>query len=112
MKYDGMKLTLRSADVAPRAGAWIEVKPARIVVTRYQGSLPVRERGLKYFWAPQNPHQNHVAPRAGAWIEVLSGTSIDVIMSVAPRAGAWIEVGRLPRRRPQYPRRSPCGSVD
>ncbi len=34
--------------VAPRSGAWIEIHPDRYMI-RYSLSLPVRERGLKYF---------------------------------------------------------------
>ena len=42
---------LAEAEVAPRAGAWIEID----VVDNHAplvGSLPVRERGLKYYKAP------------------------------------------------------------
>ena len=56
-------------NVAPRAGAWIEMfDPAA-----------VRQALI-------------VAPRAGAWIEMRSATQQDLTFAVAPRAGAWIEI--------------------
>ena len=36
-----------------------------------QKSLPVRERGLKYFNELPEAAKEKVAPRAGAWIEIL-----------------------------------------
>ena len=44
----GMKTGNGSARVAPLAGAWIEIEcPSKSEITRV-GSLPSRERGLKY----------------------------------------------------------------
>ena len=57
-----------AAEVAPRAGAWIET------FLGYQ----FREYGL-------------VAPRAGAWIETCMARPPCTSCRVAPRAGAWIE---------------------
>ena len=34
-------------------------------------SLPMRERGLKYNYRPEELHRQEVAPHAGAWIEIL-----------------------------------------
>ena len=56
--------------VAPRAGAWIEMLSPTCTITRKGGSLPVRERGLKFFHDPASLHCLSVAPRAGAWIEI------------------------------------------
>jgi len=81
-------------NVAPRAGAWIEIRNSRnnyasskSLPVRERGlkseqcerffkilltSLPVRERGLKYVERRQTYRRYRVAPRAGAWIEMLS----------------------------------------
>ncbi len=59
----------RTSQVAPLAGAWIEITTWK---TAFQtpGSLPSRERGLKYTsWEPACMIR-HVAPLAGAWIEI------------------------------------------
>ena len=78
------------ADVAPLAGAWIEIPFATIVA----------------------PKLIFVAPLAGAWIEIFKSKAGDRMGSVAPLAGAWIEI----RQIRSYPRplssRSPRGSVD
>ena len=64
-------LELPDFEVAPRAGAWIEI-------------LPVRKPLAKY----------PVAPRAGAWIEMLNIRATPEYPDVAPRAGAWIEISK------------------
>ena len=83
------RVLLTTSDVAPHAGAWIEITYAEIS-TASGLSLPMRERGLKY--QPDRLCAGHeqVAPHAGAWIEMM-----DLISSFLRR-----------------PRRSPCGSVD
>jgi len=75
------------AEVAPRAGAWIEMwLPAYLALLIT------------------------VAPRAGAWIEITAPLPKKQGREVAPRAGAWIEMdltelsifskqGRAPRGR-------------
>ena len=77
------------AEVAPRAGAWIETVTIVAIVT-----------------------VGPVAPRAGAWIETAPSCAALVLSKVAPRAGAWIETVVLPPACWQALRRSPCGSVD
>ncbi len=74
MRERGLKLQKRSvfqgfAEVAPRAGAWIET---------YSYSVALLRRYV-------------VAPRAGAWIETIGKTTEVLNDVVAPRAGAWIE---------------------
>jgi len=99
-----------SANVAPRAGAWIETS---------KNSFYLR-------WSK-------VAPRAGAWIETESYDKSALARTVAPRAGAWIETAAPTevgfhdrsrpvrarglkraalRRRERQNRRAPCGRVD
>ena len=56
-------------NVAPHAGAWIEI----------------------YHLRPSRA-SHPVAPHAGAWIEILLAESMEIKMSVAPHAGAWIEM--------------------
>ena len=55
--------------VAPLAGAWIEI--CRIIpYSAEKQSLPLRERGLKYFSGIIKINLSVVAPLAGAWIEI------------------------------------------
>ena len=56
-------------EVAPHAGAWIEIMP-RMVTSSVEMSLPMRERGLKFMIA-ESQKMIWVAPHAGAWIEIL-----------------------------------------
>ena len=72
----GLKLTfsaryLRSGNVAPFAGAWIEM--------------------IK---KPKGQFIYIVAPFAGAWIEILAYNNKWDWFVVAPFAGAWIEISR------------------
>ena len=76
-------------DVAPRAGAWIEILRA---------CHPADDYG--------------VAPRAGAWIEMITEILPEILELVAPRAGAWIEMVGIFFTRSKSSGRSPCGSVD
>ena len=79
-------------DVAPLAGAWIEIsRLSTFVVT--SSSLPSRERGLKFLTASQMSFASPVAPLAGAWIEILLWFWLKCTVTfVAPLAGAWIEI--------------------
>ena len=78
-------------NVAPRAGAWIEIN-----VNRLGESTGTRQ----------------VAPRAGAWIEISVPWLCRPDPEVAPRAGAWIEINRRGTAEIAIGSRSPCGSVD
>ena len=78
--------------VAPLAGAWIEMGVFESRCETENRSLPSRERGLKSFWNPAPIRYPSVAPLAGAWIEI---NVMDVPVGfafVAPLAGAWIEI--------------------
>ena len=55
--------------VAPFAGAWIEIDNLSLL-SFSTGSLPSRERGLKYCNIIRNTCTRLVAPFAGAWIEI------------------------------------------
>ena len=55
--------------VAPRVGAWIEIKSSSAIV-----------RSIS------------VAPRVGAWIEICYLICNNGKNNVAPRVGAWIEM--------------------
>ena len=55
-------------------------------------SLPLRERGLKYFFVNRFTQFECVAPLAGAWIEMLVMCGCVRGCFVAPLAGAWIEI--------------------
>ena len=68
---NGMKL-LMIFNVAPFAGAWIEITFYLYRCT-VAGSLPSRERGLKYKSLVFAILSVFVAPFAGAWIEMHCG---------------------------------------
>ena len=78
-----------SANVAPRAGAWIETDAGVAEISQ---------------WI--------VAPRAGAWIETRSAVGSSRAGWVAPRAGAWIETGLQPIDWGVVGCRPPRGGVD
>ena len=78
------------------------------------GSLPLRERGLKYLLSANHPPTLQVAPLAGAWVEIFCAFSTSQLpwslplrerglkyhrdglctapAPVAPLAGAWVEI--------------------
>ena len=56
--------------VAPFTGAWIEIKRKLPIVEFGYRSLPSRERGLKFEFAPTLWIGCPVAPFTGAWIEI------------------------------------------
>ena len=64
-------------------------------------SLPVWERGLKFFDYVRIRFPTIVAPRVGAWIEIGMPLFLLTSLVVAPREGAWIEIGRQGRNREQ-----------
>ena len=74
--------------VAPCAGAWVEIGKTLAGVLSI-ASLPVRERGLKFIGVILLGYQLLVAPCAGAWVEIFG------------QHGGWKIHGR----------RSLCGSV-
>ena len=74
MRERGLKFFLPyysrlSGQVAPHAGAWIEISIRR------------------YWWK-----YTYVAPHAGAWIEIPPSPPHTILSNVAPHAGAWIEI--------------------
>ena len=58
------------AGVAPFAGAWIEMLMCSIDEITSLKSLPSRERGLKFKYSICVFESVRVAPFAGAWIEI------------------------------------------
>ena len=88
----------KTLSVAPYTGAWIEIRKPAASKLRNKGSLPTRERGLK-FCVPIHHHTRHpVAPYTGAWIEIKKMLLNTLNVVVAPYTGAWIEI-RLPTNR-------------
>ena len=85
----------QAAQVAPLAGAWIEIQ-ADLLADDWEVSLPSRERGLKSKFDDTYVKRLHVAPLAGAWIEIRTSTRRNRQRKVAPLVGAWIEI--LPAR--------------
>ena len=89
MKYTVNFKNFYKRTVAPRVGAWIEIK------TQYTYTL-----------------LHHVAPRVGAWIEIFVWRVEVALPKVAPRVGAWIEMLSKTPHTTISIRRSPCGGVD
>ena len=58
------------AEVAPLAGAWIEILANGRMMQLSLSSLPSRERGLKFHPQREVVLFYFVAPLAGAWIEM------------------------------------------
>ena len=81
------------AEVAPRAGAWVETS-LRVRVKPVARSHPVRVRGLKQIRFAKVGNLICVAPRAGAWVETQMEVPGNKDQAVAPRAGAWVETER------------------
>ena len=55
--------------VAPLVGAWIEMSSAHASSSKNL-SLPLWERGLKFFFKATSRTSSAVAPLVGAWIEI------------------------------------------
>ena len=53
LKYPVTVLDIFETDVAPFAGAWIEICNRQILKTKTERSLPSRERGLKCYLETQ-----------------------------------------------------------
>ena len=76
------------------------------------GSLPTRERGLKFYDSCRLLCRFTVAPYAGAWIEISLTKCFIQDERVAPYAGAWIEIDIWPKTEFRACGRSLRGSVD
>ena len=98
--------------VAPLAGAWIEIDATGGYAAACRKSLPSRERGLKSMQKRSNKQPILVAPLAGAWIEIVVTEYQYEQNNVAPLAGAWIEIKSSGPPRSSWFGRSPRGSVD
>ena len=91
LKLYGWKTMKECENVAPFAGAWIEIYPYHSIMA------PQVRRSLcgSVDWNPLNAIHAWVigvAPFAGAWIEIVWGTLHALKYSVAPFEGAWIEI--------------------
>ena len=69
LKLNSESSRYRPTNVAPLAGAWIEIK------NNHTGTDSAA-----------------VAPLAGAWIEIAQIGGVNMAETVAPLAGAWIEI--------------------
>ena len=90
---------MQKAVVAPRAGAWIEIFHGPLSRGTYRASLPVRERGLKFFYffklclcTPSLPVRERGLKSTSDLVRCMTET-------VAPRAGAWIEIRETLERK-------------
>ena len=78
-------------NVAPFAGAWIEM-PRQIQRQKAIQVAPFAGAWIEIFIASLKNCNRPVAPFAGAWIEIKISTISSSVASVAPFAGAWIEI--------------------
>ena len=85
-------MIMQQPGVAPLAGAWIEISMTYPFFGRLAQSLPSRERGLKFYHIGVFKKRGEVAPLAGAWIEIYIQEPEQPEKKVAPLAGAWIEI--------------------
>ena len=97
LRERGLKWTepaglFQERDVAPLAGAWIEIAETARAQAERTRSLPLRERGLKSGSTVSSVVSDSVAPLAGAWIEISKSLIFSIHKIVAPLAGAWIEI--------------------
>ena len=111
MKFMSQEIENNFEEVAPLAGAWIEILSTTKISIGVK-SLPSRERGLKLQSSVFVPDHGIVAPLAGAWIEITVCSFESELECVAPLAGAWIEILCPPHTVCSDKRRSPRGSVD
>ena len=72
-------------------GAWIEISE-RLFYAESEESLPLWERGLKFFIPRSLRRLRRVAPLVGAWIEIGGYPVRRRRCPVAPLVGAWIEI--------------------
>ena len=71
MKYGIREEWLRTGEVTPLAGVWIEIYEKPKILCRRSASLPLRECGLKYISVNYGESFEMVTPLAGVWIEIL-----------------------------------------
>ena len=86
------------ADVAPCAGAWVEIAAFRRLPFQ-RPVAPCAGAWVEIFSSfPWRPPFFRVAPCAGAWVEMWSVSGRSRQPGVAPCAGAWVEIlsARLP----------------
>ena len=107
MKYIEEVEDEATGEVAPFAGAWIEID-IRKNGEKNSMSLPSRERGLKWHNCPVFPARHHVAPFAGAWIEIYKrGESLYLESSLPSRERGlkYYEVKDFPKSEASLPSR-------
>ena len=77
--------------VAPLAGAWVEIYDDGALTVKY-GSLPSRERGLKF----RRPIAFNVLvpslPSRERGLKLQLPERLQILQEVAPLAGAWVEI--------------------
>ena len=78
-------------NVAPRVGAWIEITRCTRA-ERCSMSLPVWERGLKWFFALTPEVSSVSLPVWERGLKYCVGILEYINVAVAPRVGAWIEM--------------------
>ena len=98
-------------DVAPLAGAWIEMLWLQCNIFSFRVA-PLAGAWIEILRLSFSGAVDDVAPLAGAWIEIAFFTSLPLAFRVAPLAGAWIEMLMISSIADPAKSRSPCGSVD
>ena len=80
--------------VAPHAGAWIEMQTQGLRGVVRSGSLPMRERGLKFCGLSPPFGQHRSLPMRERGLKSVQRGGRLAVRPVAPHAGAWIEISR------------------
>ena len=107
-----MKKILRQNNVAPLAGAWIEIKWTGCDTLHNDASLPSRERGLKLKILQNLLIIPSVAPLAGAWIEIFHERGYQYRHKSLPSRERGLKSLRILLLVTRFFSRSPRGSVD
>ena len=83
---------IKSLNVAPLAGAWIEILGAYTACENQYKSHPSRVRGLKLLTCQSRPYCNLSHPSRVRGLKLFYLYFLMGISGVAPLAGAWIEI--------------------
>ena len=87
--------------VAPFAGAWIEISSSH-ALTPVFASLPSRERGLKLLPLMQSNQRQESLPSRERGLKYKVRYVLVILNDVAPFAGAWIEICDTHKRAHRY----------
>ena len=112
MKSWPSTLLKENTQVAPFAGAWIEITATPTSIWTNSTSLPSRERGLKFAIMSDDIEPDTSLPSRERGLKSLVRECLPWMVKVAPFAGAWIEIMVCSSYKKDMDSRSLRGSVD